>query len=85
MSDPSRSTRDQVVLDVDGRACRVRAGVSVAAALLADQPADGWRPGIFCGMGVCYACVARVDGVPGVRTCLTPVAEGMRVERSEHG
>jgi hypothetical protein len=35
---------------------------------------------IFCGIGRCTDCVMVVDGQPNVRTCVTPVREGMRVE-----
>jgi len=36
----------------------------------------GW----FCGIGKCSSCLIRVNGIPNVRTCITPVTEGMRVE-----
>ena len=36
--------------------------------------------GIFCAIGRCTDCVMVVDGVPNVRTCVTPLKEGMRVE-----
>jgi aerobic-type carbon monoxide dehydrogenase small subunit (CoxS/CutS family) len=35
--------------------------------------------GLFCGIGQCTDCVMEVDGVPNVRTCVTPVREGMIV------
>ena len=35
---------------------------------------------LFCGIGRCTDCVMIVDGQPNVRTCVTPVREGMRVE-----
>jgi len=35
----------------------------------------GW----FCGIGKCSSCLMRVNGIPNVRTCITPVKEGMRV------
>ena len=35
--------------------------------------------GIFCAIGRCTDCVMVVDGVPNVRTCMTPLAEGMDV------
>jgi len=39
------------------------------------------RPrGFFCGIGKCSSCLMRVNGVPNVRTCITPVEEGMVVE-----
>lgn len=36
--------------------------------------------GIFCAIGRCTDCVMVVDGVPNVRTCMTPLVEGMKVE-----
>ena len=36
--------------------------------------------GIFCAIGRCTDCVMIVDGKPNVRTCITPLVEGMKVE-----
>lgn len=36
--------------------------------------------GIFCAIGRCTDCVMIVDGVPNVRTCITPLTEGMVVQ-----
>ncbi len=36
--------------------------------------------GIFCAIGRCTDCVMVVDGTPNVRTCITPLKEGMRVQ-----
>lgn len=36
--------------------------------------------GIFCAIGRCTDCVMIVDGVPNVRTCITPLKEGMVVQ-----
>jgi predicted molibdopterin-dependent oxidoreductase YjgC len=78
-------------LTFDGVGLRAVAGQTVAAALMA-AGRRAWRltsrrgepRGLFCGMGVCYDCLVRVDGRPNVRACLAPVAEGMRVE-TQHG
>lgn len=35
----------------------------------------------YCMMGVCFDCLAKVDGISSVQTCLTVVREGMRIER----
>ena len=40
--------------------------------------------GIFCAIGRCTDCVMIVDGVPNVRTCITPLKEGMNV-RTQYG
>lgn len=36
--------------------------------------------GIFCAIGRCTDCVMVVDGVPNVRTCITPLKAGMEVK-----
>ena len=36
--------------------------------------------GIFCAIGRCTDCVMIVDGVPNVRTCITPLREGMEIK-----
>ena len=41
------------------------------------------RAATAAATGRCSCCAMRVDGLPGVRTCMTPVREGMIVER-EH-
>jgi D-hydroxyproline dehydrogenase subunit gamma len=71
-------------LQVNGHAVEVPDGASVAAAIahvtihFRRSPGDTPRAPL-CGMGVCFECRVRVDGVPHVRACLTPAAEGMQV------
>jgi len=36
--------------------------------------------GVFCAIGRCSDCVMVVDGKPNVRTCVTPLSEGMQVQ-----
>ena len=36
--------------------------------------------GIFCAIGRCTDCVMIVDGQPNVRTCVTPLKEGMKIQ-----
>jgi len=61
-------------------------GEPIAASLLANGiktirtcEITGEDRGIFCGIGHCYECRAEVNGVPNVRTCLTPNSEGTEV------
>ena len=63
-------------------------GESVAAVLLRQaevwsrlNPASLKRRAPYCMMGVCFECLAEVDGVVGVQTCLKPVCDGMQVVR----
>ena len=72
---------------VDGLPVRAREGDSVAAALLASganvtrrSPVSGAQRGPWCMMGACFDCVAVVDGERGVRTCMTSVRNGMRID-----
>jgi sarcosine oxidase, subunit alpha len=39
------------------------------------------RRGLFCGTGDCPNCLVTVDAVPGIRSCVTPPRDGMRVRR----
>ncbi|WP_198469343.1 2Fe-2S iron-sulfur cluster-binding protein, partial [Acetomicrobium sp. S15 = DSM 107314] len=36
-----------------------------------------WAP---AAIGKCSSCFMVVDGMPNVRTCITPLREGMQVE-----
>lgn len=36
--------------------------------------------GVFCAIGRCTDCVMIVDDKPNVRTCITPLVEGMKVQ-----
>jgi predicted molibdopterin-dependent oxidoreductase YjgC len=85
--DPRGIVRGAAVrLTFDGGPVDAYEGESVAAALLAaDLRATrvtrrGARPrGLFCAIGACHDCLVRVDGSGPVRSCLTPVRDGMRV------
>jgi D-hydroxyproline dehydrogenase subunit gamma len=73
-------------ISVDGRRLTAVEGQSLAALLVAHgiwhfrrNPVSAEPRGPFCGMGVCFECELEVDGRPGVRSCLTPVSDGMRV------
>jgi predicted molibdopterin-dependent oxidoreductase YjgC len=80
-----------IAVTIDGRAAQVRAGDTVAAALLsagvlASRAADvsGAPRAPYCMMGVCFECLVTVDGVGNRQGCLVPVAAGMRIE-TQHG
>lgn len=76
-----------VTIYVDGRPIKARAGEPISAAVMAAGVAvfryteKGRAPrGVYCAIGRCTDCVMTVDSVPNVRTCVTPVRAGMRVE-----
>jgi hypothetical protein len=70
---------------VDGVPVEAFPGETVATALLASgrrafrRTAQGDLRGPFCNMGVCFECLVTVDGVPGVRACVTTVRPGMAI------
>lgn len=92
MSDQSRLHRlfdrgAAIEIIVDGNPVPAFFGETVAAALLAAgkrvlrRTARHSAPrGLYCGIGICFDCVMTIDGRPNVRTCLTEVRPGMRVD-----
>jgi hypothetical protein len=44
-------------------------------------PVTGTPRAPYCQMGVCFDCLAVVDGVGSTQGCLVPVRQGMRIER----
>ena len=82
---------NEVKILVDGKALTALAGEPIAAALAAAgirvhrYTEERTEPrGIFCAIGQCTDCVMTVNGIPNVRTCVTPVVDGMVVE-TQHG
>ena len=83
-----RTGSAEVTLWFEGRDLKAREQDTVAAALLSHginttsaTARSGAARGPFCMMGACFECLAVVDGRANVQTCLTPVRDGMRVER----
>lgn len=77
-----------VEIDVDGRPVRAYLGETIAGVFLAEgvgpfRTTDVRKQprGYYCGMGICFECLVRVDGERNVRACMTPVREGMKIER----
>jgi len=69
-----------------GKPVEARAGDTVASALyrsgqrIFTRSFKYHRPrGLLCLSGKCPNCLMNVDGVPNVRTCMTPVRPGMQV------
>lgn len=80
--------RGALMIEIDGVPASAEPGETVAAVIL--RQSETWcrlttvsqsKRAPYCMMGVCFECLAEVDGVASVQTCLTPVAEGMRVVR----
>lgn len=82
--------RKYVTVNVDGKKIQGLEGEPIAAALLANgikvfrYTHKFHEPrGLFCGIGQCTDCVMEVDGVPNVRTCVTPLKEGMEIKTQQ--
>ena len=78
---------EEVTVILDGVPIKVEKGQMIAAALLEKgirvnrYTRKNHAPrGIFCGIGQCTDCVMIVNGQRNVRTCITPVEEGMVIE-----
>lgn len=76
-----------VTFTYNGRTLEGYEGEPIAAALRAAgvmthrYTAKRHEPrGVFCAIGRCTDCVMVVDGMPNVRTCITPLKAGMAVE-----
>ena len=77
----------EVEIKVDGKIIKAKKGEMIIATLIANgikinrYTVKKKEPrGIFCGIGQCTDCVMVVNGKPNVRTCVTPVEEGMIIE-----
>lgn len=84
---PERDAARVVEIFVDGESVRAAEGEPIAVALMAAGKlvlrctVKNHEPrGVFCAIGRCTDCMMMVDGMPNVRTCVTPVRAGMRIE-----
>lgn len=79
-----------VIFELDGQPMEGYEGEPIAAALRAAGVMThrhtlkyGKPRGIFCAIGRCTDCVMIVDGKPNVRTCVTPLLAGMKVQTQD--
>jgi succinate dehydrogenase/fumarate reductase-like Fe-S protein len=77
-----------VPVEVEGRTVLVPAGASAAAAVLIaglssirETPVDAAERGPYCMMGICFDCLAEIDGVPNRQSCMVAARSGMRIRR----
>ncbi len=85
------ATARMVEVFVEETKLRVPEGSSAAAAVLLAglfqirETAVSGAPRLpYCMMGVCFDCLAEIDGVANRQACMVPVAPGMRI-RVQHG
>jgi D-hydroxyproline dehydrogenase subunit gamma len=88
---PDSVPETTVLVTVEGRDIRVPEGASAAAAFLLaglvsirETPVTGAPRAPYCLMGVCFDCLAEIDGVPNRQSCMVTVAPGMAIRR-QHG
>ena len=79
------TANEKVRIVVDGRELDVRAGVTLAAALL-DAGVYAFRRSVhgdprapLCGMGICQECRMTIDNIAHRRSCLVTVRPDMVV------
>ncbi|MCL1941540.1 MAG: (2Fe-2S)-binding protein [Synergistaceae bacterium] len=78
---------EKVKFSFDGKEMEGFEGEPIAMALHANgvriyrvTPEKKRSRGFFCAIGKCSSCFMVVDGVPNVRTCVTPLKPGMKIE-----
>ena len=71
---------------VEGRSVLMPEGASAAAAVLLaglpairETPVKGSPRLPYCMMGVCFDCLAEIDGVANRQACMVAVAPGMLI------
>ena len=77
-----------IAVIVEGRTALVPPGASAAAAVLVagfrhirETPVEGRERSPYCMMGICFDCLAEIDGVPNRQSCMVEARPGMRIRR----
>jgi predicted molibdopterin-dependent oxidoreductase YjgC len=82
-----RSSRQSLFsVSIDGQETLASPGLTVAAVLLAtgrrafgSAPGRGRPRGVYCGMGTCFDCTVKINGLERQRACVTLIAPGMEI------
>ena len=79
-----------IEISVDGKTIKAYEGEPILSALLDAgirinrYTVKKHEPrGLFCGIGQCTDCAMVVDGQANVRTCITPVRDGMIIKTQD--
>ncbi len=87
--DFSNRRKKKVTIYFEGEPIEAYEGEPIAEALHAagirvlNYTPRGRPRGLFCAIGKCSSCLMKVNGIPNVRTCITLVEDGMRIERQK--
>ena len=83
--------RKEITFTFDGKEYKGLEGDTIAAALHSNgikifryAPKTNRPMGFFCAVGKCSSCLVIVNGKPNVKSCITPLEEGMVIE-TQHG
>jgi sarcosine oxidase subunit alpha len=77
--------RENFEITVNGSPITAYKGQTIAAAILASglrvfRVTKGRKMrGPFCGIGICFDCRMRVNGISNVRTCMTLATPGCEI------
>jgi predicted molibdopterin-dependent oxidoreductase YjgC len=79
-----------VTVSLDGRSVELPEGDNLAVALLRaghgpfrTTPVKAAPRMPYCMMGVCFECLAEIDGVPNRQTCQERVVPGQSIRRQD--
>ncbi|MGC2412478.1 MAG: (2Fe-2S)-binding protein [Stellaceae bacterium] len=79
-----------IAVEVEGRIVMVPPGASAAAAVLIaghssfrETPLGHHERGPYCMMGICFDCLAEIDGVPNRQSCMVAARPGMRIRHQK--
>ncbi len=82
-----KEKKRKVLIEVNGKNIEAEEGEPISAALMAagvcvfHYTKKNRAPrGFFCAVGRCSDCLMIVDGIPNIRTCVTPVRAKMKIE-----
>ena len=85
-----KEEKKKVMIIFEGKNIEAEEGDPVAVALMNAGIRDfrltrkkGEPRGVYCAIGRCTDCMMTINGRANVRTCITPVEEGMIVERGK--
>ena len=77
-----------IAVEVEGRVVRVPAGASAAGAVLMaglssirETPGGATERAPYCMMGICFDCLAEIDGAPNRQSCMVAARPAMRIRR----
>ncbi len=81
----------KIVIMINDEAVYAYQGESVLSTLLShkirgfSQNDHGKVQGPYCGMGVCYCCMVKINGINKQRACQHSIEDDMRIDtRSNH-